>query len=159
MNEISILAQTTAEQEPRFLRRQFTGTATRPQIIFDLVVGIILPILCLIFDPIVFRGSFGFGGGLLKSFQLFAYAVIGLEVLTLGLWLMWGEWAGAWRSAIGGVLLAGAFFSFLIAIILLPFSLMGLAWIQQVSATQYRSALEPGSTPVPFLSASTRYRC
>src|SRR2546423_6033492 len=112
--------------EQKFWRRQFIATATRPQIIFDVIVGIILPILCLIFDPIVFRGGFGRSGGILKDYQLFAYIVIALEVLTLTLWLVWGARAGAWSSAIGGILLAGALFSFVIALVLLPFSIFGL---------------------------------
>ena len=125
MNEMSILAQSTAEQEPRFLRRQLTGTATRPQIIFDLAVGVILPILCLIFDPIVFRGGFA-GEGVLKDWQLFAYIVITLEVVTLAVWLAWGARAGAWLSAIGAIMLAGALFSFVIALVILPVSIIGL---------------------------------
>jgi hypothetical protein len=128
MSEISILAQTTAEQEPRFLRRQFTGTATRPQIIFDLIVGVIVPILCLVFDPIVFRSGFGSRDGILKDWQLFAYIVIGLEVATLALWLALPSRAGAWLSAIGGILLAGAIFSFAIALVILPISLLGLVF-------------------------------
>ena len=115
------------DREQKFWRRQFSLTATRPQITFDVIVGIILPLLCLIFDPIVFRGGFrGEGGGILKNFQLFAYTVIGLEVLTLAVWLIWGQRVGAWASAIAGILLAGSLFSLLIGIILLPLSLLGL---------------------------------
>jgi hypothetical protein len=129
MNELSILNKPAATREPRFWRRQFQREATQPQMVFDGAVGIVLPILCLIFDPFVFRGGLGFGGGLLKSLQLFAYTVIALEVSTLAVWLVWGERARAWLSAIGAILLAGALFSFLIAIILFPFSLMGLAFM------------------------------
>lgn len=126
MNEMSILSTAKAAEEPGFLRRQFAGTATRPQTVFDVVVGIILPILCLIYDPIVFRSGFGGEGGFLKDFKLFAYSVIALEVLTLALWFAWGARAGVWLSAIGGILLAGALFSFAIALVLLPISLFGL---------------------------------
>jgi hypothetical protein len=129
MNELSILNRAAAEHEhePGFLRRQFAGNATHPQITFDILVGIVLPVLCLVYDPVFFRGGFvGNGGGILKDFQLFAYSVIGLEVLTLMLWLWWGARAGAWLSAIGGILVAGALFSFTIALVLLPLSLIGL---------------------------------
>lgn len=126
MNETSILNTSAADQKPGFLRRQFAATATGPQMLFDAVVGIVLPILCLIFDPFVFRSGGAFGGGLLKSLQVFAYIVIGLEVLTLGLWLASGERIRAWSRAVAGILLTGALFSFIIALVLLPFSLMGL---------------------------------
>ncbi|MGB7922372.1 MAG: hypothetical protein WCF57_03930 [Pyrinomonadaceae bacterium] len=128
MDEMSILEEGVEEREPKFWLRQFQPVVTDSQKAFDAAIGIFLPILCLVFDPFVFRGGSGFGGGLLKSYQLFAYTVIALEVVTLGIWLVWGERARAWLKAIGGILLAGAFFSFLIATILFPFSIMGLAF-------------------------------
>lgn len=36
-----------------FWHRQFAATVTRPQIIFDDTFGVIGPILCFVFDPIV----------------------------------------------------------------------------------------------------------
>jgi hypothetical protein len=130
------------DAEQRFWRRQFLATRTRPQITFDVIVGIILPVLCLIFDPIVFRGGFRGEGGILKNFQLFAYTVIALEVLTLAVWLVWGERAGTWSSAIGGILLAGALFSFVIAVAILPLSLLGLmfAFIGALGFTPFVTA-------------------
>src|SRR6059036_1217018 len=46
------------EIRPRFWKRQFLGPATTPQIIFDVVFGIVGPVLCFVFDPVVFRGDF-----------------------------------------------------------------------------------------------------
>jgi hypothetical protein len=137
----NIASQTNAKE--KFWRRQFSITATRPQVTFDVIVGIILPLVCLIFDPIVFRDGFRGGGGFLRNFQLFAYIVIGLEVLTLAVWLVWGARAGAWSSAIGGILLAGALFSLVIGIILLPLSLMGLlfAFIGALGFTPFVTAI------------------
>src|SRR5918911_1676949 len=129
MNSYKILSVSDGSEtdvEPGFWRRQFLPTATQAQVIFDVVVGIMLPILCLVFDPIVFRGGFGHEGGILKQYQLFAYTVIALEVLTLALWLALGARAGTWLSAIAGILLAGALFSFIIAVVILPFSIFGL---------------------------------
>ena len=136
----NVTSQTDAEQ--KFWRRQFSVTATQSQITFDVIVGIILPILCLIFDPIVFRHGFRNEGGILKNFQLFAYTVIALEVLTLAIWLVWGKRAGTWSSAIGGILLAGALFSFVIAVVILPLSLMGLlfAFIGALGFTPFVTA-------------------
>lgn len=131
MNEESykILSPSYGSQpdaEQKFWRRQFAPTATRRQITFDVIVGIILPLLCLFFDPVVFRGGFRSEGGILQNFQLFAYTVITLEVLTLAVWLIGGERVGAWASAIAAVLLAGSLFSLVIGIVLLPLSILGL---------------------------------
>src|ERR1051326_927378 len=41
----------------RFWSRQFSTTITSRQKIFDLVVGVVIPILLVIFDPVVFRST------------------------------------------------------------------------------------------------------
>ncbi|HZH31395.1 MAG TPA: hypothetical protein VEY11_11590 [Pyrinomonadaceae bacterium] len=110
-----------------FLRRQFQTEATLAQIIFDVTVGMILPILCLVFDPIVFRGG-EFGPPMLESYRFFAYGLIAIEIVALGMWLGAGARAGEWCGVLGGVMLAGAFFSVGIGLILLPLSLLGLAF-------------------------------
>lgn len=107
-----------------FLRRQFDGNVTRAQNKFDVVFGLVLPLVCFILDPVVFRGWHSVG--ILEKYQSFAYAVSGLEMWTLAMWLVLGRSAGAWRSAMGGIMLAGALFSATIGAVLLPFSLIGL---------------------------------
>lgn len=114
------------ERRRRWWRRQFGADAGGVQIKFDVVFGVVLPLLCLYFDPIVFTNFGSAGGGLLESYQLFAYLVIALEVLTLAGWLALGKRAGVWRVALGSIMLAGALFSSVIGVILLPFSLIGL---------------------------------
>jgi hypothetical protein len=109
-----------------FLRRQFQTEATLSQLIFDVTVGMILPVLCLVFDPIVFRRGFG-GGPVLGDYQFFAYGLIAIEVVTLGVWLALGKRAGEWCGVMGGAMFGGAFFSVVIGILLLPFSVIGLA--------------------------------
>ena len=64
-----------------FWSRQGTPPATRGQILFDVVFGIVLPIACILSDPIVFRS--GHGPGMIFPFPAFAYAFIGLEALLL----------------------------------------------------------------------------
>lgn len=116
---------TVAGRLRRFWRRQLDGERTRARVEFDVAFGIVLPVVCVAVDPFVFRGFLG-GRGLLEDFQFFAFAVIGLEILTLGLWLVLGRRLGAWRGAAGGIMLAGALFSAVIGTVLLPFSLVGL---------------------------------
>lgn len=114
------------ERRRRWWRRQFGADAGGAQIKFDVAFGIVLPLFCLYFDPIVFDGFGSDGGGLLERYQLFAYLVIASEVLTLVGWLALGKRAGVWRVALGSIMLAGALFSSIIGLILLPFSLIGL---------------------------------
>jgi len=111
-----------------FVRRQFQLETTRARISFDVAIGIVLPILCLVFDPIVFRYGM-LGPPLAGGLQLFAYGVIAIEIIGLAVWLGLGERVGEWCGVLGGVMLAGAIFSTVIGICLLPFSLIGLMFL------------------------------
>lgn len=104
-----------------FWARQFGRNVSRPQRIFDLIAGVLLPIACLVADPIVFKGG-GFGGPLLRPLALFAYLFIGIEIGALLLWLR-SRLAPAFSA---GVLLTGGLVSLLLGIVLIPFSLLGL---------------------------------
>jgi hypothetical protein len=108
-----------------FVGRQLEARATRGRKIFDSLVGVVLPLVCLYFDPVVFRSE-GFVGPVLGGYRLFAYAVIGLEIALLALWLALGERVGEWGGMLGGALMAGALFSLVVGVALLPFSIMGL---------------------------------
>ena len=108
-----------------YMQRQFRGEATLAQIIFDITIGMVLPVLCLVFDPIVFRAS-SFGPPLAARFQLFAYSVIAVEIAALGVWLVLGKRAEEWCGVLGGMMLAGALFSAVVGLLLLPFSIVGL---------------------------------
>jgi hypothetical protein len=111
-----------------FMRRQFDVRATRGQKIFDVLVGVALPLVCLYFDPVVFRST-GFGRPLLGGYRMFAYAVIGLEVALLAAWLTFGERVREWGAMLGGALMAGALFSLVVGVVLLPFSVIGLMFL------------------------------
>ncbi len=58
--------------------------------------------------------------------QLFVYIFISLEIVTLALWLIFGMRLQRWAGFISGILFTGALFAFLLGILLLPFSLIGL---------------------------------
>jgi hypothetical protein len=109
-----------------FLRWQSRGEATRAQIVFDIAVGLVLPVICLVFDPIVFRSGFISGRPLAGQFQLFAYGFIAVEIIALAVWLSIGSRAAEWCGVLAGIMFAGALFSFVIGVCLLPFSLFGL---------------------------------
>jgi hypothetical protein len=111
-----------------FWQRQFSQQRTRSQLIFDMIFGVHAPVICFIADPIVFK-SMLFPPALYPDFQIFVYLVTLLEVPLLAVWLLYG---GKFKSAAllaGGALMAGALFSFLIGVVILPFSLIGLLYV------------------------------
>ena len=110
---------------PRFWRRQFDDTPTRKQFGFDVAFGLVIPVLCFAFDPVVFRGGVINYEGLYQSFRLFAYTASALEIATLACWLFLVRDFPAWSRPAGGVLAAGAFFSFALGIAILPLSIIG----------------------------------
>lgn len=111
------------EREETFSERQFSRQPTHAQLTFDVLFGIIIPVGCLCFDPIVFRSSsLGFGQPILGDYLPGASVVIGLSLLSLITWLLLRRPA----SVLVGFLSGGALFALLLGIVLLPFSLMGL---------------------------------
>ena len=119
-----------AAERPRrqkhFWKRQFAPVRTQPQIIFDVMFGIVAPVLCLGFDPIVFRSWFS--EALFPDYQTFAYLFSGLEILLLSFWLVTGACFPIWNRMIGGMFLAGAAFCATAGVVLAPFSLIGLVF-------------------------------
>lgn len=111
----------------RFWERKATSQPTTRQYVFDWVVGVIFPILCLIFDPIIFHNTFfGIGYAYKPEVQVFSYTAIGLGILTLAYWLTLGKRVGLFIGFITGILLVGAWFCLMVGIILIPVSLLGL---------------------------------
>ena len=109
-----------------FWNRQFQQTATRPQLVFDLIFGVVGPILCFVFDPIVFQGGLA-GPPFLPDYQGVVYLFSGVEIILLCLWLASGKGNEVSNALIGGALLNGGLFCLTIAILLFPLSLIGLA--------------------------------
>jgi hypothetical protein len=110
-----------------FWRRQFTPIPTRAQDTFDTIFAVVMPIIVLLADPIVFKGGEGlWNRALLEDYQLLAYLVCSLQI---GMFLAWRTWRRSligWAPAFAGIFLAGAAFSGVIGVVLLPFSLIGL---------------------------------
>ena len=109
------------EKQLGFWERQSCVPATWPQVVFDLIFGVIAPVFCVLLDPIVFVG----GIGLLRSWCLMAYVEIAMGIVALGYHLLTRHGS----SFLSGVLFAGAIFSFLLGILMLPFSFWGLVVI------------------------------
>lgn len=116
------------EPGPSFGRRQVAGEPTGPQVVFDVLFGILLPIACLAMDPIVFRGD-GVGGPVLGAYKVQAYVFIGLQVVALALWLLVGPRMAKGAAWFAGPLAAGAVGAALVGVAILPFTLIGLLMI------------------------------
>jgi hypothetical protein len=123
-------SKSNSEPEARrgFWRRQFAAQPTIPQVTFDVVAGIILPILCFLFDPIVFApepdrllGPLG-----ISQYQVLVYAVSAISIATLALWLAAGSRIESFTGVVAGVLFTGAICSVLIGVLILPLTLLGL---------------------------------
>jgi hypothetical protein len=108
-----------------FWKRQFAGDRTEPQLVFDVVFGLLAPVLCFYFDPLVFKGGF-VGQPLYPSYQLFTYAITALAVSVLAVSMLFDRRLGRWSRVVGGVLINGAVFSSVIGFAIFPYSLLGL---------------------------------
>ena len=110
-----------------FWRRQFDGAPTRAQRRFDVTFGIVMPLLCFYFDPIVFRSRYyNSHHGVYSGFRVYAYTISALEMVALCAWLLAAGRAGRRPAALAGMLLAGALFSFSVGFSILPYSFLGL---------------------------------
>ncbi|HEX8118660.1 MAG TPA: hypothetical protein VF521_15400 [Pyrinomonadaceae bacterium] len=133
MNEWMLGDARYAQPRPRraggFWRRQFGDAPTRAQVKFDVLFGLVLPALCLYFDPLVFKSWFESHGGVFGRFQLYAYTISALEMLALCAWLFAPRRVGARGALLAGVLFAGAGFAFVVGVFILPFSAIGVIFI------------------------------
>jgi hypothetical protein len=112
----------SSAEKPGFWKRQYQLPSTRPQRIFDLLFGIVAPLLCVCFDPTVFRSDGVMGNGFLSHLRLFGYLEIAACTTALGCYLV------TRRSSplLAGVFLGGFLFALILGIVMLPLSLLGL---------------------------------
>src|SRR5689334_17758609 len=108
--------------------KPFSAERTRPQLIYDIVFGIIAPIFCFWFDPIVFQDwlfSSGGGQGILARYKLLIYLFSAIAICTLGLWLRFETQIKKQSGLIAGVFFTGALFTSVLSLVLAPFSVAG----------------------------------
>lgn len=105
-----------------FWKCQYALNATVPQIVFDIFFGAILPVVCLLMDPGIFRGNGLPGTSRLAHFGLFAYLEIALCIAALIFYLV------TRRSSrfLAGMLYAGMLFSLAVGIMILPLTIVGV---------------------------------
>jgi len=122
----SILFNEAIEERAGVWRRQLGATHTARQVVFDVVFGILMPLACFYFDPGIIRGT---GSTMLGEFSIFIYGFSGVAILTLSLWIVFGDRLRSLSPIFGGVFLAGATVSFAIAVMILPLTLIGLVFL------------------------------
>jgi hypothetical protein len=125
MQQLGLNEEADFEVKKGFWRRQFQLDATKSQKRFDWIFGVVLPVACFFFDPIVFKSS-GYRGAFLGTYKPFAYILSFVSIMALMAWLIWGaklKWLG---GALAGLFLVGGVVSLGIGVILLPFSVVGL---------------------------------
>lgn len=118
-------ATPAVEKAAGFWRRQFRPEVTGGQKKFDWTFGVVLPVICIFFDPVVFESKFH-SAGLLAGIKPFAYLLSFMAIMATMAWLLWGEklrWLGACLS---GLFAVSSLTALAIGIFLLPFSLFGL---------------------------------
>ena len=120
------LTKNIEEEGIGFWARQTGHFPTAGQVIFDIVFGILMPLLCFYFDPGIIRGNLYTA---LRHASMFIYVFSGVAIFTLTLWFAIGHRAHSSRAIFGGVLLAGAICSISIGIIILPLTLLGVLLI------------------------------
>ncbi len=112
--------------EPRAVLRDAHGWLRSGA--FAIFAGIVAPIACLALQPVILSGEEFQMPGLrfINVYWLFAYGVIGVEMVVLALRLASGTRLGVWNGPVAGVLFAGAFFAGVLGLVLLPDSVVGL---------------------------------
>jgi hypothetical protein len=129
MQELGLAeAAENAEPRKRFWRRQFQKESTESQRRFDWIFGVVLPVICFAFDPIVFKSGFG-ESPFLGVFKPFAYVLSFVSVMAMSAWLVWGAKLKWLNAFLAGLFAVGGVISLAVGIVLSPFSLIGLIFL------------------------------
>lgn len=115
-----------------FWRRQFSLSRTTPQLVFDVIFGVFMPIICFYLDPGIIGTSTVGKIEMPVTYNSFlgwnalVYVLSFLEILSLAVWLAIGHRTKSSGGVLGGILLMGATLSSAIGIVILPLTLWGL---------------------------------
>ena len=109
-----------------FWRQQFKPGITPRQRWYDWAFGVILPTICFIADPFVFKSFGGDHQGLLSHYSPFAYTLSFVSIALMFIYLSWGHKYKAANAALSGLFAVGGLVSLVVGVVLLPFSLLGL---------------------------------
>ncbi|HEY0428011.1 MAG TPA: hypothetical protein VGC76_09535 [Pyrinomonadaceae bacterium] len=119
------LNEDASEPQKGFWRRQFQTNATGAQKTFDWIFGVIMPVICFAFGPVVFKDGF-FGGALFGAFKPFAYILSFGLIMAMMAWLIWGAKLKWLNAFLAGLFLVGGIVSLGVGMILPPSTAVGL---------------------------------
>lgn len=97
------------------------------QAMFDFLWGVGMPLVCLVFDPFLFKESDDFqpfaraarlSVAKIHDHGIIVYAFLGCQMLVMTVWLLLGSKAVRWAPFIGGFLASGLMFAALVALVL-----------------------------------------
>ena len=125
MQQLGLNEESDLMVKEGFWRRQFQKETTGAQRKFDWTFGVVLPVACFFFDPIVFKGGI-FGDALLGTFKPFAYLLSFASIMAMMAWLLWGDKLKWLNAFLAGLFLVGGLISLGVGVVLMPFSVAGL---------------------------------
>ncbi len=124
MQILNLEDENIIEVKETFWRRQFQKESTSSQNSFDWAFGVFMPLICFLFDPIVFESSMG--GSLLGKYKPFAYVLSFASLTAMSIFLVWGKELKWLNGFLSGLFVIGGIISLIVGILLIPFSLIGL---------------------------------
>src|SRR3954453_15124629 len=97
---------------------------------YTVAFGLVMPVVCFALEFILLP-ALGWLPGLIffHRYRLFGYGVVALELLTLAVWLRFGDRLGRASAGFAGVLLAGSLFAGVLGLVLLPFAIPGVLFL------------------------------
>jgi hypothetical protein len=102
-----------------FLQRQFSPDITEGQFKFDVLFGIFTPILCIAIDKFKLDG-------IITNSSIFSYVPISITIVFLALWLLFNSQVKSfWTGLVTGVLVSGAIYASVLAILVALFTVWG----------------------------------
>lgn len=112
-----------------FWRRQFQREPTSSQKKFDWIFGVVMPVACFFFDPILFSDPFAAKGshsahGMLVDYRIAVYILTYVSTMGMLAWLLWREKLRWLNSFLSGLFVAGSLVALGIGIFLFPISLI-----------------------------------
>lgn len=166
LQSLNLTENQTPQAKFSFWKRQFQMEPTGGQKLFDTVFGIVLPVACFFFDPIVFRTGGGFGGALAGGYKPFAYLLSFVSIMGLLAFKLWGEKLKWLNGLLSGLFAAGATVSLIVGIVLFPFSVMGLVVLIGIlgftplftAFVYWRNAVRAHKTALPILGRALSAR-
>jgi hypothetical protein len=128
---------------PASVHKPGSGEIKPKRRIFDWTFGVVMPVLCFLLDPFVFR-TYGHGDGEFAAVAPFAYVLSFVAIMALMAWLIWGAKLQGLLPFISGLSAVAALVSGFIGLVLFPFSLLGLSfgvWIAALGLTPIISSI------------------